>query len=136
MVLRAAVRSRAGDRCEYCHLPTTGQIATFPIDHVIPRTDGGLTVFENLALACPHCNAHKWAFAKGTDSETATDVPLYNPRLQIWSENFSWSISEIGILIGQTSCGRVTIRCLQKNHPNAVLTRRLMAKLGFFEEIG
>lgn len=32
--VRDAVVSRAGGRCEYCHLPTRGQVATFPIDHV------------------------------------------------------------------------------------------------------
>jgi 5-methylcytosine-specific restriction endonuclease McrA len=58
-VLRAEVVRRAGGRCEYCHLPTTGQVATFPIDQVSPRDQGGPTALENLALANPHCNGHK-----------------------------------------------------------------------------
>jgi hypothetical protein len=32
--LRKGVVARGGDRCEYCHLPTTGQVATFPIDRL------------------------------------------------------------------------------------------------------
>jgi HNH endonuclease len=50
---RAAVVARAGHRCEYCHLPTRGQVGTFPIDHVTPRSLAGATVLDNLALACP-----------------------------------------------------------------------------------
>ncbi len=55
--MRDAVVARAGGCCEYCHLPTRGQVATFPIDHVLPRSSGGETILDNLALACPHCNA-------------------------------------------------------------------------------
>jgi 5-methylcytosine-specific restriction endonuclease McrA len=49
--VRDAVVARAGARCEYCHLPTRGQVATFPIDHVLPRSRGGETILDNLALA-------------------------------------------------------------------------------------
>jgi hypothetical protein len=43
---------RAGNRCEYCGLSQLGQEAAFHIDHVTPRAAGGLTVIDNLALAC------------------------------------------------------------------------------------
>jgi 5-methylcytosine-specific restriction endonuclease McrA len=56
---RAIVEERAGYRCEYCRLPTRGQVATFPVDHPVPQSSGGLTEQDNLALACPHCNGHK-----------------------------------------------------------------------------
>jgi 5-methylcytosine-specific restriction endonuclease McrA len=52
--------ARAGHRCEYCHLPTRGQAGTFPIDHVTPRSLAGPTTLDNLALACPGRNGHKW----------------------------------------------------------------------------
>jgi hypothetical protein len=51
--MRAAVVARAGQRCEYCHLPTRGQVATFPVDHLIARNEGGLTALDNLALEVP-----------------------------------------------------------------------------------
>ncbi len=57
--VRAAVEDRAGHHCEYCHLPTRGQVAPFLIDHAIPRSLGGATVMRNLALACPVCNGCK-----------------------------------------------------------------------------
>jgi 5-methylcytosine-specific restriction endonuclease McrA len=54
--MRDAVVARADGRCEYCHLLTRGQVATFPIDQVLPRSSGGETILDNLALACPHWN--------------------------------------------------------------------------------
>ena len=78
--VRDAVLARAGARCEYCHLSTRGQVATFPIDHVVPRSGGGETILANLALACPHCNAHKWVHTTGTDPVSGASLSLFNPR--------------------------------------------------------
>src|SRR5205823_1262876 len=89
--LRQQITERAGNCCEYCHLPTTGQVGRFPIDHVMPRSLGGATDLANLALACPHCNAHKWAHATALDAVTNDEVPLFNPRTQLWSDHFQWS---------------------------------------------
>jgi hypothetical protein len=58
--LRQAVFERAGGMCEYCGLSQVSQVATFPVDHVIPISAGGKTEGDNLALACPRCNAAKW----------------------------------------------------------------------------
>lgn len=77
---RAEVTARAGSRCEYCRLSTHGQVATFPIDHVVPRSAGGTTESDNLALTCPHCNAHKWAAVEEVAPETGGVVPLFHPR--------------------------------------------------------
>jgi len=85
---RAEVRARAGSRCEYCHLPTLGQVATFPIDHVIPLDGGGTNEVGNLALACPHCNAHKWTAFEGTDLESGAIVRFFHPRSDVWSDHF------------------------------------------------
>jgi len=56
---REIVSTRAANRCEYCQLPSYLQVGGFEIDHILPRSRGGLTEIDNLALACPHCNAHK-----------------------------------------------------------------------------
>ena len=40
--LQRRVRERAGDRCEYCGLAQAHQEATFHVDHVVPRRDGGV----------------------------------------------------------------------------------------------
>lgn len=134
--VRDAVSARASDRCEYCHLPTRGQVATFPIDHVLPRSSGGETVLDNLALACPHCNAHKWAHTTGTDPLSGATVPLFHPRRQLWTDHFQWSIQELGILEGKTPCGRATIAQLHINDADMVAIRQLLATLGLFTEVG
>ena len=59
--LRSFVFARAGGLCEYCQIPSEGQVGRFPVDHVLPRTASGLTEPEKLALARHHCNAHKWS---------------------------------------------------------------------------
>ncbi len=132
--LRAAVAARALNRCEYCHLPAEGQVGRFPIDHIVPRTLGGLTEMENLAFACPHCNAHKWAHTDGRDNVTGTEHPLFNPRFELWPDHFHWTGIELVVLEGRTPVGRATIATLQMNHPNCIEVRRLMARLGIFGE--
>ena len=133
--MRAAVVARAGERCEYCHLPKRGQVATFPIDHILPRGMGGETALENLALACPHCNAHKWAYTSARDPDSGESVPLFNPRTDVWSEHFQWSAQEPGFLEGKTPCARATIAQLQINDAEMVSIRQLLATLGIFPEI-
>lgn len=80
--MRAKVVERAGHRCEYCRLPTRGQVATFPIDHVVPKSTGGTNDDRNLALWCPHCNAQKWKTADAVDPITQTTAPYFNPPEQ------------------------------------------------------
>lgn len=133
-VRRAQVADRAGHRCEYCHLPTRGQVATFPLDHIVPRSAGGTTDLTNLALTCPHCNAHKWTAADGTDPETGDAVPLFNPRSDNWSEHFAWSADRPGELIGLTGTGRATIAHLRINAADMITLRVLLAEVGLFEE--
>ena len=132
--IRAAVVERAGHRCEYCHLPIRGQVATFPVDHATPRSRGGETIVDNLALACPHCNAHKWNHQDGVDPLSGQSVGLFNPRTQSWSDHFQWSRAQLGALEGKTACGRATIALLQMNHPVLLDIRRLLTELGLFPE--
>jgi hypothetical protein len=127
---RNSVEQRAGYRCEYCRLPIRGQVATFPIDHILPRNSGGKTALFNLALACPHCNGHKWAHVSAADPLTAEVVPLFNPRVDRWEDHFQWSPSDRSILEGCTEQGRATLHLLQMNHPQLIDIRRLLEALG------
>lgn len=129
---RALIETRAGFRCEYCRLPTRGQVATFPIDHAVPASRGGPTELANLALSCPHCNGRKWAHTAATDPETAEIVPLFNPRLDRWEDHFRWSALDQNILEGLTARGRATLDLLQMNHPRMIDVRRLLAEVGLF----
>jgi len=131
---RAEVSARAGHRCEYCHLPTRGQVATFPIDHIIPRHAGGTTALDNLALTCPHCNAHKWTAVQEPDPDTGQPVRLFHPRQDAWDDHFEWTGD--GTLSARTSIGRATVAALRINAPDMIELRTLLAELGLFPEAG
>jgi 5-methylcytosine-specific restriction endonuclease McrA len=50
---RRAVFARDGHACQYCGA------AAENLDHVLPRSRGGLHVWENVVAACRRCNAKK-----------------------------------------------------------------------------
>ena len=52
-VSRRAVMARDGHRCQYC-----GNHAD-SIDHVVPRSRGGLHTWDNVVAACRPCNVRK-----------------------------------------------------------------------------
>ncbi|MDJ0796233.1 MAG: HNH endonuclease [Calothrix sp. MO_167.B12] len=111
---RELIRRRANYLCEYCHSPERICTTRFTIDHIIPKSIGGSDDIENLALACRRCNERRYNFVAGFDPETQTIVPLYNPRQQIWSEHFIWSVDGRKI-IGITPVGRSTCQRLDLN---------------------
>ncbi|MEX0612008.1 MAG: HNH endonuclease, partial [Pirellulales bacterium] len=98
------VRERAGDVCEYCLLPQYSQEATFHIDHVVPRSRGGPTTLENLALACVTCSLRKGARHRARDPKTGRLVPLFNPRVDDWHEHFAFS--KRWRVVGRSPTGR------------------------------
>lgn len=132
--LRAAVTARAANRCEYCQLPAQWQVGRFPIDHVVPRSSGGRTELDNLALACPHCNAHKWAHTNGIDPISGALALLYNPRSDVWLDHFGWSTVAAFEIAGKTPIGRATANRLQMNRADVIVVRQLLGALGIFPE--
>lgn len=128
--IRQAVAERAAKQCEYCQLPVIGQVATFPVDHVVPESQAGPTAMNNLALACPHCNSSKWACERDTDPMTGEVVALFNPRTEVWSDHFQWSRRNPLRLDGKTPCGRATIERLQINAPTMLEARRILRLAG------
>lgn len=128
--LREAVFARAWGRCEYCLFPQEWSLGEFEVDHIIPRSQDGPTVLENLALACPVCNGHKWAHQDGTDAATGETVPLFDPRRQVWGEHFQWSATSPFEVEGITPCGRATVATLNVNHPRVLALRQLLSGMG------
>jgi HNH endonuclease len=128
--LRDEVVRRAGNCCEYCQLPAQLQIGAFEVDHILPRSRGGQTDLANLALACPHCNARKWAYIDGEDPISGQAVALFNPRMQEWADHFQWSEHRSFEIEGITAHGRATVVRLHMNHPGLISIRRLLAELG------
>jgi HNH endonuclease len=128
--IRDEVVGRAGNRCEYCQLPAQLQIGGFEVDHILPRSRGGQTDVANLAWACPHCNARKWAYIDGEDPLSGQVVALFNPRTQAWADHFQWSAQRPFEIEGITAQGRATVIRLQMNHSDLVSIRCLLAQLG------
>ena len=50
---RRAIMARDGHACQYCGAPADS------IDHVLPKSRGGMHVWENVAAACRTCNLRK-----------------------------------------------------------------------------
>jgi 5-methylcytosine-specific restriction endonuclease McrA len=119
--IRAEVRSRANNACEYCHLhQDDSPLASLHVEHIIPKTHGGSDELDNLALACIDCNLHKGPNLTGIDPETNELTALFHPRQQQWNDHFEWS----GIhLIGRTATGRTTIRVLNMNSEDQLSLR-------------
>jgi hypothetical protein len=126
--LARAVRERAGDICEYCLLPQSSQEATFHIDHVVPRSRGGLATLENLALACVTCSLRKAARLRSLDRKSGNIVRLFNPRVDDWREHFAftrrWRIR------GRSPAGRATVDALGMNRPAIISIRTELVQMG------
>jgi 5-methylcytosine-specific restriction endonuclease McrA len=53
---RHAVLARDGFRCQYC-----GSARHLTIDHIVPRSRGGTTSWDNVVTSCAPCNVRKGA---------------------------------------------------------------------------
>ncbi|NJP07015.1 MAG: HNH endonuclease [Chloroflexaceae bacterium] len=71
---RRGVLARDHDTCQYCGLqPGRAQLT---IDHVVPRSQGGNTVWDNVVTACRECNRKKG----GRTPEQAHMLLMTRPR--------------------------------------------------------
>ena len=127
--LLLAVHRRAGNRCEYCHLPAEYSILLFEIDHIIAEKHRGPTSLENLALACCYCNAFKGPNLSGWDMQSGRIVRLFHPRRDRWSSHFCWKGASLS---GLTLVGRITIEVLRLNSPGHLRLREALAEEGIF----
>jgi hypothetical protein len=110
-------------------MPQAGQEATFHVDHVRPRRDGGPTTLENLALACVSCSLRKGARSEARDPLTGDAAGVFNPRTQVWEEHFQ--IAEDFLILGRTPTGRASVELLRMNRPTAVEIRRRLGRSYF-----
>lgn len=119
--VRAFVRARAEERCEYCLLPQDlVPLVRFHVEHILPRKHGGSDDTDNLALACFHCNLHKGPNLTGIDPESGDIVALFDPRRAIWEEHFA----QDGVfIVGLTPTGRATVRVMSMNAPTRIELR-------------
>jgi len=101
----------------------------FQIDHIIARKHGGITILNNLCLACFACNHHKGSNIAGLEEKTRRVVPLFHPRRQKWLRHFRW---DGPFLVGRTAVGRVTVAVLGINLCHRVALRQGLIDAGLF----
>ncbi len=126
---RRIIAERAGELCEYCQSPVKFATQSFAIEHISPVSRGGETVLDNLALACPGCNGHKYNKTEAPDPVDGGLAALFNPRQQRWQDHFKWS-DDFTHIVGLTPTGRATVSALNMNRPGVVNIRGALFALG------
>lgn len=130
---RQLVEARAGGGCEYCRLLQAATGVTFHIEHLVPRSRGGRTVMNNLALSCPGCNMAKTDRTTGKD-QNGKMQPLFNPRdykpaMLGWHLHFVLE-RDSGLILPRTHVGEATVSTLRMNDPARVFARKLQIQAG------
>lgn len=128
---RILVRDRAGNRCEYCHIPQSALETTLQVDHVIAQQHQTVVTNDSssLAMACDRCNLHKGTNLTSVDPYTQEIVLLFHPRQDQWDEHFALIGPEIH---GLTPSGRATVRLLQMNSEHRLELRHWLLQSGSF----
>lgn len=127
--IRQSVRERACFCCEYCFSQWKYCPDPLSVEHIIPLARGGANDEMNLSLSCQGCNGHKHMAVSAMDPVTEREVPLYHPRLDVWSDHFAWSAGFTEI-IGKTPTGRATVERLHLNRESLVNLRTVLRSLG------
>jgi 5-methylcytosine-specific restriction endonuclease McrA len=127
--VRALVRNRAGDRCEYCRLPQAAIDGRFHVEHIVARQHRRDDRPGNLCLACARCNLRKGPNLSAIDDVSGEVVPLFNPRTDKWDDHFQL---EGPLIVGRTPQGRATVRLLQMNDRRRVELRAELLAAGEF----
>ena len=83
VMTRHNIFRRDGNRCQYC-----GTHDHLTLDHVMPKSRGGKTNWDNLATACKRCNSRK-----GDHTPEEAGMPLrqrpFRPSFLMFIRNFS-----------------------------------------------
>lgn len=86
--LRNLVQTRAEFLCEYCLIAEEDTGLGCEVDHIISEKHGGLTIEENLAVACVYCNQAKGSDIGSIILQSGEFVRFFNRRIDRWSEHF------------------------------------------------
>ena len=120
------VHNRAEFAYEYCQTSQRVIGQAMHVEHIDPK---GGDQPENLCLSCSSCNLSKAKAVSAADPFTGQVVPLFNPRIQIWSEHFEWTQKGTRI-VGLTAEGRATVVRLKMNLPRIVEARSTWVRAG------
>jgi len=104
---RHTVLARDGHRCQYCgrRMPTS----QLSMDHVIPRSRGGQTTWDNVVCACLGCNVRKGGRTP-KEAHMKLDckpvrpkrspllmLKLHNPKYESWKTWLEGACWEVGV---------------------------------------
>jgi hypothetical protein len=128
--LRQKITEHARHRCGYCLTSEFVVGAPMEVDHLIPLSLGGPTDERNLWLACPLCNEHKSDRIAAIDPQSGVTVRLFNPRIEIWIDHFTWN-ENADRIVGLTPTGRATVIALNLNRPSLVRARQAWVLVGW-----
>lgn len=102
---RRNVFARDGNQCQYCG--KTFPTSELSLDHVVPRSRGGITSWENIVCACVACNVRKGGRTPQEARMQLVRLPvkprrspllslkLGNPKYQTWRgfvDNAYWTV--------------------------------------------
>jgi hypothetical protein len=127
--LRQLVSNRADGKCEYCLIHQDFSIYSHEVDHATAVKHGGLSIEENLVLACLPCNRYKGSDLTSLDPITKQVTLLFNPRLHKWRDHFE---IEKGYIIGLTDVGRTTVFLLKLNESKRLMIRQVLASQNLY----
>lgn len=88
MLTRQNIFKRDSHRCQYC-----GTHEELTLDHVMPKSRGGKTNWDNLATACKRCNSRKGDFTPEEAQMKLRQRP-YKPSFLVFLRDFSGSIDD------------------------------------------
>jgi 5-methylcytosine-specific restriction endonuclease McrA len=88
MLTRQNIFKRDAHECQYC-----GTSKDLTLDHLIPRSKGGKSVWTNLVTACKRCNASK-GDSSLAQSELNLKRPPFKPNYVMFIRDFSGQVDE------------------------------------------
>ncbi|MEN9611141.1 MAG: hypothetical protein RLZZ628_1955 [Bacteroidota bacterium] len=126
---RDLIVNRAQRTCEYCRSLQDYSPDSFEAEHIMPVVRGGSDDLGNIALACSGCNKRKSDKISAFDPISEQNMPLFNPRTDIWEHHFEWS-ADFSQMLGISPVGRATIEALQTNREGLVNLRLALFAYG------
>ncbi|NJC27167.1 HNH endonuclease [Neolewinella antarctica] len=127
--LRAYVRERSREQCEYCLRSSLFYSFGFHVDHIISQQHGGDSAEENLAWSCPECNVRKGTNLGTYLTDGNRKVWLFDPRKQVWRKHLK--LLNSGEILGKSDSGKGTVQLLRINERERVEERKLMMLEGY-----
>jgi 5-methylcytosine-specific restriction endonuclease McrA len=85
---RQNIFKRDGNKCQYC-----GATNHLTLDHVMPRSRGGASSWDNLITACRNCNSKKGDFTPEEAGMLLKQKP-YKPSFLIFLRDLSGNVDE------------------------------------------